>query len=388
MAKTALHAVDALAGAAGVSLVSTVGGIRLLADPDRIVQALVNLLGNAVKFSPRGGTVTVSAEPRGHLALISVTDEGPGIPAEKLDSIFDRFTQVDSSDARAKGGTGLGLAITRAIIERHGGRIWAENGAEGGSNFRMTVPMLGGRAAIVVCERRAEARARMTEVVERLGHPAVPAASAPEVIQAARGETIAAIVIALGPALPQILEMLRADPTTREVQIVLVGGGSRDSDTGAAAWLEGSGQRTLIEALEHTVPAIRPHRVLVVEDDPDLGRVLMATMAGAGIDAHLATTGRDAMAAIEQAPPELLVLDVSLPGEDGFAVTDWLRRQGRLSGTPLLIYSGLELSTEERMRLQLGSTEFMPKAEVSPDELQRRIADLLTRITDSEEVAS
>jgi DNA-binding response OmpR family regulator len=94
------------------------------------------------------------------------------------------------------------------------------------------------------------------------------------------------------------------------------------------------------------------------------------------------------MAAIEQAPPELLVLDVSLPGEDGFAVTDWLRRHGRLSGTPLLIYSGLELSTEERMRLQLGSTEFMPKAEVSPDELQRRIADLLTRITDSEDVAS
>ncbi len=118
---TALHAVEALAGAAGVSLVNTVGGIRLLADPDRIVQALVNLLGNAVKFSPRGGSVTVSAEPRGHMALISVIDQGPGIPAEKLDSIFERFTQVDSSDARDKGGTGLGLAITRAIIERHGG---------------------------------------------------------------------------------------------------------------------------------------------------------------------------------------------------------------------------------------------------------------------------
>ncbi len=383
---TALRAVDALAGEAGVSLVSTVAGIRLLADPDRIVQALVNLLGNAVKFSPRGGSVTVSAQPRGHMALISVADDGPGIPAEKLDSIFERFTQVDSSDARDKGGTGLGLAITRAIIERHGGRIWAENGAEGGSTFRMTVPMLGGRAAVVICERRAEARARMTEVVERLGHPAVSAASAPEVIEAARREKIAAIVIALGPALPQILDELRSDPTTREVQIVLVGGGSRDSDTGGAAWLEGSGQRTLIEALEHTVPAIRPHRVLVVEDDPDLGRVLMATMAGAGIDAHLATTGREAMAAIDQAPPELLVLDIGLPGEDGFAVTEWLRRQGRLSGTPLLIYSGLDLSAEERMRLQLGSTEFMPKAEVSPEELQRRIADLLTRITDSEEV--
>jgi CheY-like chemotaxis protein len=170
----------------------------------------------------------------------------------------------------------------------------------------MTLPMLGGRAAIVICERRAEARARITEVVERLGHPAIAAASATDVIDASRRETVAAIVVALGPALPQILDALRSDPATREFQIVLVGGGSPDSDAGAAAWLEGSGQRTLIEALEHAVPAIRPHRVLVVEDDPDLGRVLQATMASAGIEAHLAMTGGEAMLAIEKAPAELL----------------------------------------------------------------------------------
>jgi CheY-like chemotaxis protein len=76
---------------------------------------------------------------------------------------------------------------------------------------------------------------------------------------------------------------------------------------------------------------------------------------------------------------------VGLPGEDGFAVADWLRQHGRLTGTPLLIYSGLELSDEERTRLQLGRTEFVAKAEVSPEDLQRRIADLLGRITDSEE---
>ena len=387
LAAIAVQAVEALAEAGGVSLISTVRGVRLLADPDRVVQALVNLLGNAVKFSPRGGKVTLSAEARGHMALISVADEGPGIPADKLASIFERFTQVDSSDARDKGGTGLGLAITRAIVERHGGRIWAENGAAGGATFRFTLPVLGGRAAIVICERRGEARARMTEVVERLGHPAIAAADAAEVIAAARRETVAAIVIALGPALPEILDTLRAEPSTREVLKVLVGGGARDSDFGGTSWLEGSGQRTLIEALEHTMPAIRPHRVLVVEDDPDLGRVLLATMAGAGIDAQLATTGREAMLSIERAPPELLVLDVGLPGEDGFAVADWLRRQGRLTGTPLLIYSGLELTEEERTRLQLGSTEFVPKADVSPEELQKRVADLLTRITEAKEPA-
>ena len=219
----------------------------------------------------------------------------------------------------------------------------------------------------------------MTELVQRLGHPAIAAASADEVRDAARREPVTAIVISLGPALQQTLETLRADHATSELPVVLVGGGSRDGDTaGVATWLDTSDERALVEALGRAVPAIGPHRVLVVEDDPDLGRVLLATLATAGIEAALATTGREAMLSIEQAPPDLLVLDVGLPGEDGFAVADWLREHGRQTGTPLLIYSGLELSEGERTRLQLGSTEFMPKAEVSPEVLQQRIADLLS----------
>jgi signal transduction histidine kinase len=120
LVRSGFHAVDALAAAADIRLVSAVGDVRLLADPDRVVQALVNQLGNAIKFSPRGGRVTGAAEARGSRALISVSDEGTGMPAgAALDTIFERFNQVDSSDARAKGGTGLGLAITRAIVDHH-----------------------------------------------------------------------------------------------------------------------------------------------------------------------------------------------------------------------------------------------------------------------------
>ncbi len=113
---------------------------ELTTDPDRVVQTLLNLLDNAIKFSSAGSTVSVGAERRGELVEFSVSDRGRGVPEDKLDAIFGRFEQVDSSDARDKGGSGLGLAISRSIIERLGGRIWATNNPGGGATLRFTLP--------------------------------------------------------------------------------------------------------------------------------------------------------------------------------------------------------------------------------------------------------
>jgi two-component system, OmpR family, sensor histidine kinase VicK len=114
--------------------------IQLWVDSDYIVQALTNLLSNAIKFSPKGGTVWLTVERDNAEALFQVQDEGQGIPADKLESIFERFHQVDSSDSRKKGGTGLGLAICRKIIEQHDGKIWAESALGQGSVFSFTLP--------------------------------------------------------------------------------------------------------------------------------------------------------------------------------------------------------------------------------------------------------
>jgi PAS domain S-box-containing protein len=113
-----------------------------LCDADRIVQALINLLGNALKFTQPGGTVRVTAVPDEHEILVSVRDEGRGIPFDEFETIFERFHQVQSSDGRKLGGTGLGLPITKAIVERHGGRIWVESELGVGSTFCFTVPVL------------------------------------------------------------------------------------------------------------------------------------------------------------------------------------------------------------------------------------------------------
>jgi two-component system sensor histidine kinase VicK len=116
-------------------------GVNVWADADHILQTLNNLLSNAIKFSPAGSEVHLTARNLDESeAIIEVRDQGRGIPADKLEHIFDRFQQGDASDSRALGGTGLGLAICRSIINQHGGRIWATSVEGQGTTFHFTLP--------------------------------------------------------------------------------------------------------------------------------------------------------------------------------------------------------------------------------------------------------
>jgi PAS domain S-box-containing protein len=138
--QAALAQVHVLAQQADVSILVGETPGEVYADADWVQQTLLNLLSNAIKFSPPGSVVDVHTAEVGANVEFTIRDRGRGVPDDKLDSIFTRFQQVDSSDAREKGGTGLGLAISRSLIERLGGRIWAENNATGGASFRFTLP--------------------------------------------------------------------------------------------------------------------------------------------------------------------------------------------------------------------------------------------------------
>ena len=180
VAELMLQAADEMQGMAqqaGVTLSVKPVGAQLQAVPDRIIQALTNLLSNAIKFSPSGATVWLSGElthnrdltekaglksvsspsllspepaaAHPHLPgtsssyiVIAVKDKGRGIPADKLEMVFERFQQVDASDSRQKGGTGLGLAICRSIVQQHGGRMWVESVLGEGSTFFLSLPLL------------------------------------------------------------------------------------------------------------------------------------------------------------------------------------------------------------------------------------------------------
>jgi two-component system, OmpR family, sensor histidine kinase VicK len=131
----------ASAGEAGIAFKIEAVPAVVIADEDRVLQVLNELVLNAIKFSPRNTQIKLSAQPKGENEVcIAVEDQGQGIAREKLEHIFDRFQQGDASDTRALGGTGLGLALCRSIIDQHDGKIWAESTPGRGSKFFFTLP--------------------------------------------------------------------------------------------------------------------------------------------------------------------------------------------------------------------------------------------------------
>jgi PAS domain S-box-containing protein len=127
--------IDPLIEEAGIKLSISDQGGNVWVDADRMIQTFTNLISNAIKFSPKGSTIWFTASKQAGQMLFQVRDQGRGIPPDKLSIIFERFQQVDASDARSGEGTGLGLAISRSIIEQHGGHLWVESVLGEGSTF-------------------------------------------------------------------------------------------------------------------------------------------------------------------------------------------------------------------------------------------------------------
>ncbi len=237
--------VQGVADRAGVKLSVSPLEVRLWVDPDRIIQTMTNLLGNAVKFSPQASTVWLTAEREGDQVRFRVKDQGRGIPADKLEAIFQPFKQVDASDAREKGGTGLGLAICQRIVEQHGGRIWAESTFGEGSTFIFALPALrddpaelvagnaagvGGEASdrrgktVLVCDDDGSILAVVKALLEQRGYRVLTAASGQDALQQAASQQPDAVLLDLimpGMSGWETMEQLKADPATREIPVVI-----------------------------------------------------------------------------------------------------------------------------------------------------------------------
>lgn len=272
-----------------MKLVLRATAVEFVADPDRLQQVLTNLLSNAIKFSPAESTITVAIESGETGVSLSVSDEGRGIPEDKLETIFDRFQQVDASDSRQKGGTGLGLAICRTIVEQHGGRIWAERNMERGATFRMFLPAdpqqarpepqpQAPRDSILVSTSDTETRTSLAASLRFHGYNVIEASSGRETLAHAQRQAPQAVLLDL--KLPDMsgweaLRILKEEAATADVPVIILSaqsiGKSSTLGLGADGWLQVPAQEgELIEELRTVLERQKTWaEILLVEDDLD-----------------------------------------------------------------------------------------------------------------------
>jgi signal transduction histidine kinase/CheY-like chemotaxis protein len=372
-------------------------------DADRILQVLTNLLSNAIKFSPPASTVRIHTEATSDSILLKIVDEGRGIPSDKLDSIFDRFQQVEPSDARQKGGTGLGLAICRSIVQQHSGSIWAQRNLGPGTTLYVMLPRTTratdmavsavlpprGEGAILVCDDDAGIRTVVAEHLNRQGYTVIEAISGEQALVLAAEHHVEAILLDLYmPGLSgwETLQRLRNNPVTANIPVVVLSVLSstlRPQLTGdAQGWVQKPFNENLLFAELGRVlhQGEGPAYVLLVEDDEDLASVLIASFEDAAIHVDHASTRQLAIRQCITRPPDLLILDLTLPDGDGFSLVEWLRQQPNLRTLPLVVYSGREISETEMARLRLGPTEFLTKAKVQPQEVEELVLSMVHRV--------
>ncbi|MFD6445800.1 response regulator [Promicromonospora sp. NPDC060204] len=398
----AVDQVAVLADDAGITLEPTSSTETVRADPERVVQTLTNLLGNAVRFSPPGSTVRVTAAPVGDLVEIRVDDEGRGIPPDKLEAVFRRFEQVDASDTRERGGSGLGLTIARSIVERHGGRLWAVSQGEGtGSSFRFTLrratphpartpepaPDDDAATRVIVVDDDQYVVDVLRTVLEERGYDVIGLTDGRAALAAVEDEHPAAIVLDLampGTSGAEVLSRLRQSAATADVPVVVLSG-TRPHDaleTAALAddWLVKPVDPDRIVETVRDVIRRQPHhgRVLLVEDHEELRTVVATVLRNAGLVVTTASSVDAAREALSQgADPDLVVLDLTLPDGSGRELVADLRRDGRLRRVPLVVYTGAEVSRSDRADLRLGRTVFLTKGRAAPDTVLRSVLDLL-----------
>jgi PAS domain S-box-containing protein len=410
---SAVNIMQPLADKAGVILSITDVSLELWADPDRIVQTLTNLLSNAIKFSVPGATVWLKAEKHDQEILFTVQDTGRGIPTDKLDSIFERFQQVDSSDSRNHDGTGLGLAICKSIVQQHNGNIWVDSVLGEGSTFYFTLPIIeppvieidhqsllkSARITpqytplVLVCDDDPTILTELEKLLQKGGYRVITVENGEEAIaQAVKAQPDVIILDLLMPGMNgwQTMAVLKTREDTQNIPIVICSvykqNKTHSPNTDFADWVSKPvKEKSLLDSLKQVIAEhSKQIKILIVEDDNDLADLLVTLFERHDIETFLAKTGREAIQLSQEINPDLIILDLILPESDGFAVVDWLKQHNQLYSIPVVVYSAKDLDEIERDRLKLGHTEFLTKGRVTTQEFEQKVIDLLQRITHKE----
>ena len=379
----------------------------LVADGARLKQVLINLVGNALKFTERGSvTVRVASDPATGTPLrIDVTDTGIGIPADRLGAIFRPFEQGDSGTTRSYEGTGLGLAISRSLCELMGYRLEVESESGVGSTFRLHLGAAGsaaradgaepaavlppapedgpydeGRATesmlVLVIDDETDARILLTHHLEELGCQTITASSGAQGLRMAREfrpDLITLDLLLPGTSGWEVLRALKADPElsgTPVVVVSVIAAESRGSVLGAVEVIDKPVERETLRALLRRNVRPHPARVLVVDDDADARELLAGILREEGAEIRTARGADEALRELESFTPDLVVLDLLMPGTDGFALLRLLRASDAYRHLPVVIVTARELAPNELRDLRSEALMVLPKARALEDDLR------------------
>jgi hypothetical protein len=379
----------------------------------RLRQILLNLLSNAAKFT-KSGEVTLSArrvEDSGRRWIeFAVSDTGIGISPAQLGRLFEEFMQADATTTRQFGGTGLGLAITRKLSNLMDGDVSATSVQGKGSTFTVRLPADAGertpderpvasaasvpapaatdqRPVVLVIDDDMTARELLTTYLVDQGFAVEAASSGIDGLKRARELRPAAIT--LDVMMPDIdgwtvIAAIKGDPALSGIPVVIVtivDEAHRGIALGAAGYLTKPIDRDKLLALLAAYRRDeRPATVLVVEDDENQRQAIRTILGSRGWTVQEAANGRVALDTLESGLPDVILLDLMMPEMDGFEVVAALQANPTWRDVPVVVVTSLDVSAEDRRRLNQGVRHIVSKSATSPTDLMGRVGALMREI--------
>ncbi|HSY49883.1 MAG TPA: response regulator [Thermoanaerobaculia bacterium] len=374
-------------------------------DLAKFKQILYNLLSNAMKFAPPEAPISISVihlgdTPDDGTITISVRDQGIGIEPENHDVIFEEFRQIDGTARREFGGTGLGLALVKKFVQLQGGWVRVDSAPGKGSTFSFSLPVHS-RAAVVnrtpeivpagqpservlVVEDDAHAYELISTALSSAGYVSVRARHGDEAIRLAR-ET-RPIAITLDLVLPgvdgwEVLKTLKSDAATRDIPVVII---SRvdERDLGVALGADDyfvkpvDRDRLLDRVRQLTASGESKTRLLLIDDDPSVHELLGEDLTPLGYTIESAFNGESGVAAAKKNAPDVIILDLMMPGMSGFEVAGMLKDNPSTAHIPILVLTSKEISPDDRRELQSKVAACVQKGTSARDQLVAEIRRL------------
>ncbi len=389
----------------------------IYADPGKIKQLLLNLVGNAIKFTPDGGTITIGADFKDNYFAISVTDTGIGIKPEDREKIFQEFQQAEGSTSREYGGTGLGLTLTKRLTEMHGGKIEVESEVGKGSKFIAFLPLRtekrpsltkeriemrpekppaeGGaltrlqprpetQPLILVVEDDQKLSRLLSVYLNQAGYRVETAIDGEEAIKKAK--ELQPFAITLDIMLPKkdgwvVMQELKEAPETRNIPVIIVSMVENQElgfSLGAADYLvKPVSREDLLESIGVCSYGTRESKgtasILVVDDDPKILEFLSTIMRKEGFRVSSATEGEEGLRIAAEELPDLIILDLMMPKVSGFEVIRELKKNPSTMEIPVLVLTAKDLSKEEKDKLLSDVARVVQKGGISKNELVEEI---------------